>query len=112
MRAHVDARVEYVRVRVNSDGVTAQQAAIIEIRVKVVSFFKKDPLPPSKPWPKPDHPQPVKPVKPPRIYIVRSGDSVWKIANMFGVSMEAIIAANNLKNPDLIYPGQKLIIPY
>ncbi|NLZ93119.1 MAG: LysM peptidoglycan-binding domain-containing protein [Firmicutes bacterium] len=109
MRAHVDARVEYVRVRVNPDAVTAHQAAIIEIRVKVVGFIKKDPIPPHKPWPKPDHPQPV---KPPRIYIVRSGDSVWKIANMFGVSMESIIAANQLKNPDLIYPGQKLIIPY
>ena len=44
-------------------------------------------------------------------YTVQRGDSVWKIAVKFHVGMPEIINANNLKNPSLIYPGQKLIIP-
>ncbi|EEG76602.1 LysM peptidoglycan-binding domain-containing protein [Dethiobacter alkaliphilus] len=109
MRAHVDARVEFVKVDIHPGGETARQVTIIEIRVKVTRPVKKDvvvsPISP-----------PHKPVKPPakpekRVYTVRSGDSVWKIANMFGVSMESIIRANNLQNPDLIFPGQQLIIP-
>jgi uncharacterized YkwD family protein/spore coat assembly protein SafA len=44
-------------------------------------------------------------------YTVQPGDSVWKIAKKFQVGMSEIINANNLKNPALIYPGQKLIIP-
>ncbi|HZK25226.1 MAG TPA: LysM peptidoglycan-binding domain-containing protein [Oscillospiraceae bacterium] len=115
MRAQIAARVEYVRVEVNPDQETARQVAIIEIRVKVLRRIKKDHQPPVKPphdpWPKPPHYPTPPPAPEQRIYIVRSGDSVWKIAQKFGVSMEVIIAANNLQNPNLIYPGQKLIIP-
>ncbi|ADL06837.1 DUF3794 and LysM peptidoglycan-binding domain-containing protein [Thermosediminibacter oceani] len=45
------------------------------------------------------------------IYIVQKGDTLWKIAKRYNVTLEAIIQANNLENPDLIYPGQRLIIP-
>ncbi|MDP4127962.1 MAG: LysM peptidoglycan-binding domain-containing protein, partial [Bacillota bacterium] len=38
-------------------------------------------------------------------------DSVYKIAKRFGTTMRAIILGNNLRNPNLIYPGQRLIIP-
>lgn len=47
----------------------------------------------------------------PRVYVVRKGDSVYQIARRFGTTMEAIIQANNLRNPDRIYPGQILLIP-
>lgn len=44
-------------------------------------------------------------------YVV-SGDSMWKIARSYGVSLEELIKANpHIKNPDLIYPGDKLYIP-
>ncbi|MFZ3131784.1 MAG: LysM domain-containing protein [Desulfosporosinus sp.] len=46
-----------------------------------------------------------------RVYVVKKGDTVYKIAKRFGTTMQAIIAANNLQNPDLIYPGQILLIP-
>lgn len=109
MRAHVSARVEFVKVDIHPGGETARQVSIIEVTVKVTRVVKKgigvSPLPPGAPG----HHKPVKP--PETIYIVRSGDTIWKIANMFGVSMEAIIRANNLANPNLIFPGQKLIIP-
>ena len=45
-------------------------------------------------------------------YIVQRGDSIWKIAVKYQVGMSEIIAANpQIKNPNLIYPGQKITIP-
>lgn len=45
-------------------------------------------------------------------YIVRSGDSMWKIAVKYQVGVSEIIKANpQVKNPAMIYPGQKLNIP-
>lgn len=46
----------------------------------------------------------------PRTYIVKSGDSLGKIAEKFGTTVSEIKKANNLKE-DIIYIGQKLIIP-
>lgn len=42
-------------------------------------------------------------------YTVKSGDSVWLIANKYGISMNQLIQWNNIKN-NFIYPGQKLIV--
>lgn len=45
-------------------------------------------------------------------YTVKSGDTMWKIASKYQVGTSEIIAANpQIKNPDLIYPGQVLKIP-
>ncbi len=115
MRAHVSARVEFVSVEIRPGGETARQVTVIEIKVKITKFIKKEIVSPIFPPAKPVFPKPetVSPFPKPTgtVYVVRSGDSVWKIARMFGVSMESIIAANNLQNPNLIFPGQKLVIP-
>lgn len=42
-------------------------------------------------------------------YVVQDGDSLWSIAQKFGVSKETIIWANDVKN-SLIKPDQKLLI--
>jgi membrane-bound lytic murein transglycosylase D len=47
----------------------------------------------------------------PGSYVVRSGDSIERIANRFGVSQQALIAANTIGNRNLIFPGQTLQIP-
>ena len=47
----------------------------------------------------------------PKTYIVVSGDSIWKIAQKFGTTMEKIIELNELPNPRLILPGQELVLP-
>jgi len=48
----------------------------------------------------------------PQIHIVVYGDSMWKIAVRYQVGLSEIIAANpQIKNPALIYPGQKITIP-
>lgn len=45
-------------------------------------------------------------------YVVVSGDTLRKIANRYDTTVAAILALNaGIKNPDLIYPGQKLTIP-
>lgn len=46
-----------------------------------------------------------------RKYAVQSGDTLSAIAERFGVTIQQIIDANRLQNPDLLLPGQELIIP-
>ncbi|MCL6638444.1 MAG: L,D-transpeptidase family protein [Firmicutes bacterium] len=48
---------------------------------------------------------------PPVIHLVRPGETLWEIARRYGKPVKEIAAANNLANPDLIFPGQKLVIP-
>lgn len=45
------------------------------------------------------------------IYRVRPGDTLFTIAQRFGVRMADIIEANDLTNPDRLNIGQELIIP-
>ncbi|MBS8266622.1 LysM peptidoglycan-binding domain-containing protein [Mesobacillus boroniphilus] len=46
------------------------------------------------------------------VYTVRPGDSLWKISVRYQVGLSEIIAANpQFKNPNLIYPGQRVNIP-
>jgi len=47
----------------------------------------------------------------PRMYIVRSGDTLITIAWRFGITQWAIIQANGIVNPNLIYIGQRLYVP-
>lgn len=43
-------------------------------------------------------------------YTVQRGDSLWKIARRYGVSVRWIARLNGIRNPNLIYPGQILKI--
>lgn len=44
-------------------------------------------------------------------YTVVKGDTLWKIASKNQIGLSELIALNpSLENPDLIYPGQKIII--
>ena len=44
-------------------------------------------------------------------YRVKFGDTLSRIAAQFGVSVQSIVSANNINNPDLIYADQILEIP-
>ncbi|MDX1665245.1 MAG: LysM peptidoglycan-binding domain-containing protein [Candidatus Promineifilaceae bacterium] len=44
-------------------------------------------------------------------YVVRAGDSLFKIARRYEVTLAALRQANNLYHTSLIYPGQQLTIP-
>jgi LysM repeat protein len=45
------------------------------------------------------------------VYIVQRGDTLSRIAARFGVTVQAIVAANPGINPNLIFVGQRLVIP-
>ena len=44
-------------------------------------------------------------------HVVRRGESLHRIARKYGTSVQALTAANNLRRPDLIHAGQRLVIP-
>ena len=44
------------------------------------------------------------------IYVVKKGDTIYKIANEYGVSAEKIIELNELENPDNLVVGQTIVI--
>jgi LysM repeat protein len=44
------------------------------------------------------------------IYIVKSGDTLSEIAQKFNTTYQKIAKDNNISNPNLIYPNQKLVI--
>jgi len=48
----------------------------------------------------------------PGYHIVRAGDTLYSIGRLYGVNPYAISAANSLSNPNYIYIGQVLYIPW
>lgn len=46
-----------------------------------------------------------------KTYVVKSGDVLWKIAKKFGLTWETLAEYNGMKNPNLIYPGEKILVP-
>src|SRR5690606_31912031 len=64
-------------------------------------------------------PPPVTPTPPPvtpppgsQTYVVKAGDYLSAIARQFGVTLTALIQANNVQPPNyVIHPGQVLVIP-
>ena len=44
-------------------------------------------------------------------YIIRSGDTLYRVAERFGITVAELASANGIAEDDLIYPGQVLVIP-
>jgi len=44
-------------------------------------------------------------------HVVQPGENLWRIALKYGTTVGAIASANNIINPNYVYPGQKLVIP-
>jgi LysM repeat protein len=51
------------------------------------------------------------PVTPARTHVVQPGENLYRISLKYGVTMDALMRANGLLNPNLIYVGQTLQIP-
>ncbi len=47
----------------------------------------------------------------PATHVVQPGDTLYRLARRFGTTIYAIANANNIANVNLIYVGQKLVIP-
>ena len=45
-------------------------------------------------------------------HVIRPGETMFKIAQQYGIPLETLLALNHLKAPkDVIYPGDKLTVP-
>jgi LysM repeat protein len=47
----------------------------------------------------------------PNVYVIKTGDTLFAIAIELDISMDALMAANNMSNPDELSVGQALLIP-
>ena len=47
----------------------------------------------------------------PTVHVVQRGENLFRIALRYNTTVEAVAAANGIRNPQLIYVGQKLTIP-
>lgn len=45
------------------------------------------------------------------IYIVQPGDTLLVVATRYNITVDDILRANNLTNPDFVFSGQRLVIP-
>jgi lysozyme len=64
---------------------------------QVIKLTGSAPKPAAKPAAKPSA----------QYYTVQKGDNLTKIAKKYGTTVQQIVAWNGIKNPNLIYPGQK-----
>jgi Tfp pilus assembly protein FimV len=55
--------------------------------------------------------RPRQTVRPRRMYTVRSGDTLIKIARRFKVSLDALTCFNRIRNPNNVAVGRRLAIP-
>ena len=46
------------------------------------------------------------------VYIIQKGDCLSVIAQRYGTTVKTLCELNNIKNPNLIYAGNKLLVPY
>lgn len=80
--------------------VAAEAATIAKLQSAINAT--RTTAPPAKTTGPPPAPAPA------RTYTVKPGDTLSKIAGMYGTTYQAIAAANGIANPNLIYPGQVL----
>ncbi|HHZ02909.1 MAG TPA: LysM peptidoglycan-binding domain-containing protein [Tissierellia bacterium] len=45
------------------------------------------------------------------IHVVQKGEMLWQIADYYKVSIQDIVNLNKLRSPDILLPGQALLIP-
>lgn len=76
-----------------------------------ITYNSDQPPPPTTNIPPPNG-NPGTPNTGTRTYVVRAGDDLKTIAARFGTTWQILAAVNNLPNPNLIFPGQRLIIAF
>lgn len=71
------------------------------------------PTPPPEPAPAPAPESPPAPESAvsQQIHTVQPGEWIYAIARRYAISPDLLLKANNLNNPNLVQPGQQLIIP-
>lgn len=92
------------------DGNVVRQAVVVEAFAKVTEEVQLNVVVDVRETGAP--PTPTAECPSMRFHVVQPGESLWSIAQRYGVTLEALLAANpTLRQPELIYPGQKVCIP-
>lgn len=63
------------------------------------------------PVPTPTATSPAQPTAAPVTYTIKAGDTLSGIADLFGVTVDDIVRANNMADPNALQVGQVLTIP-
>lgn len=116
-----EALIEYMQklgaVDIKTDG------RIKEAKTPVVEPEAPETETPAPATPKPETPKPVTPKPetpskpapnkpaPAKVYVVKSGDSLYSISKKYNTTWQALQKLNSIKNPHWIYPGQQLKLP-
>ncbi|MFN8379022.1 MAG: LysM peptidoglycan-binding domain-containing protein [Anaerolineae bacterium] len=87
------------------------QSLIIPLTSGVPATAQPTSVPPTPIPPTSAPPTPAPTAAPVTTYVVRPGDTLFGIALRFNTTVSALQRANNISNPNLIYVGQRLIIP-
>lgn len=101
------AKVNMENIDSDIEANTIGVKAVIEVYVRVNYLVSKDflvgltPIEDEKPMKKSSI----------TIYVVQAGDTMWKIAKNYFTTVDALVSVNDMEDPDMIKPGQKLIIP-
>ncbi|MCR3921493.1 MAG: DUF3794 domain-containing protein [Firmicutes bacterium] len=96
-------RVEFTDFEIDpNDRTRIRQTSVIEIFVKVTEHVQLEVVVSCDVGPTPSV----------TIYVVQPGDTLFKIAQRFNVSLQAIEKANpQITDPNVIFPGQQIFIP-
>ncbi len=88
-----------------------------EGRIKIEGMNNEQPAPtsPDLPTPTPVPTPAPAPIPSPTpagdmVYIVQKGDNLWAIGRKYKTTWQELAKLNNLSDPALIFPGQKIVI--
>jgi LysM repeat protein len=65
----------------------------------------------SPPAPPSATPEPTPAADEPERYVIQAGDTLTSVAARYGSTVEAIVAANGLSDPNAVEVGQEIVIP-
>ena len=94
---------------------TIPQPTLDSPPVSVVLSEEASPLEDEVPQPTPQptpQPQPTPPPpEPPTVHIVVAGENLTRIARDYDLTLKALLAVNDIENPNLIHPNQTINLP-
>ena len=105
MKALVKANIENMDVAIEANTIAIKATLIMNAKIlfEVKKEFVKDILEAEG--------EEVEKKASVTIYVVGKGDTLWKIAKKYSTTMNEIIRMNELEDPDILVPGERLLIP-